>query len=105
MRAFGYPMGAIDPSLVTAIISASGQTASAIATSVAAGKQAEAEMLRARRKGATRTAAQVPVYTAPVPAPAAQQSSAVPWAPILLVGLGLMGFYLATRHTKPRQSA
>jgi hypothetical protein len=102
MMAFGRPMGAIDPNLITAIISATGQTASAIATGVAAGKQAETDALRARRnKKVTTASVQVP-YTPP--APAAQQSSTVPWVPILLVGSALAGLYLATRRAKPRQS-
>lgn len=101
MMAFGRPMGAIDPNLITAIITAGGQTASAIATGVAAGKQAEAEMLRARRKKATTASVQVP-YTPP--APVAQQTSSVPWVPILLAGSALGVLYLATRRAKPRQS-
>lgn len=102
MMAFGRPMGAIDPNLITAIIAAGGQTASAIATGVAAGKQAEVEMLRARRnKKTTTTSVQAP-YTPP--APVTQQTSSVPWVPILLAGSALGVLYLATRRAKPRQS-
>lgn len=102
MMAFGRPMGAIDPNLITTIIDAGGKVVSAVATGVAAGKQAKIEALRARRnKKATTASVQVP-YTPP--APVAQQTSTVPWVPILLAGSALGVLYLATRRAKPRQS-
>lgn len=101
MMMFGRCMGAIDPNLITAIITAGGQTVTAVATGVAAGKQVETEMIRAKRK---KSAIQTPQVVYAPPVTTATQTSSVPWVPILLAGSALGVLYLATRRAKPRQS-
>lgn len=92
LRALGRPVGAVDPSVITAAIQGGAAvTTAAIPVVADAAKRADAEKKKASKKKSTKKAKSSTAAKTEAPVtPAPEAASTVPWGPLAIGGAGLL---------------